>query len=98
MPVVGSRAAGSSHDRFSCNSSGLRLGRNSRIGVKPASCSTNRWIVMSVTVKLVCIAINPYRRGTVIVAAGHRPDNAAGLDRRDLAANPSAVRISDRGG
>jgi hypothetical protein len=53
---------------------------------------------MSVTVKLVCIAINPYRRGTVIVAAGHRPDNAAGLDRRDLAANPSAVRISDRGG
>jgi hypothetical protein len=45
---------------------------------------------MSLTVKLVCIAINPYRRGTVIVAVDLRPDNAAGLDRRDLAVNPWA--------
>src|SRR6202008_4756208 len=59
IPVAGSSAAGSIHDRFSCNSSRLRLGRNSRIGVKPASCSTIRWIVMSLTVKLVRIAAGP---------------------------------------
>src|SRR5437667_10527768 len=58
MPA-GSRAAGSIHGRFSSNSSRLRLGRNSRIGVKPASCSTIRWIVMSLTVKLVRIAAGP---------------------------------------
>src|SRR6267142_6295761 len=58
MPA-GSSAAGTIHDRFSSNSSRLRLGRNSRIGVKPASCSTIRWIVMSLTVKLVRIATGP---------------------------------------
>src|SRR6266404_3535030 len=52
MPA-GSRAAGTIHDRFSSKSSRLRLGRNSRMGVKPASCSTIRWIVMSLTPKLV---------------------------------------------
>src|SRR6266481_8813920 len=58
MPA-GSRAAGSIQDRFSSNRSRLRLGRNSRIGVKPASCSTIRWIVMSLTSKLVRIAAGP---------------------------------------
>src|SRR5258705_2790236 len=56
---AGSRAAGSIHDRFSSSNSLLRLGRNSRIGVKPASCSTIRWIVMSLTPKLVRIATGP---------------------------------------
>src|SRR5215472_15505352 len=54
MPAA-SRAAGTIHDRFSSSSPWLRLGRNSRIGVKPASCSTMRWIVMSSTLKLVRI-------------------------------------------
>src|SRR6516165_1967733 len=54
MPAA-SRAAGTIHDRFSSSSPGLRLGKNSRIGVKPASCSTMRWIVMSSTLKLVRI-------------------------------------------
>src|SRR3984893_11688878 len=58
MPA-GSSAAGSIHDRFSSNSSRLRLGRNSRIGVKPASCSTIRWMVMSLTAKIVRIAAGP---------------------------------------
>src|SRR6266481_1552531 len=58
MPA-GSRAAGTIHDRFSSKSSRLRLGRNSRIGVKPASCSTIRWIVMSLTPKLVRIVAGP---------------------------------------
>src|SRR5262252_8407533 len=48
MPAA-SRAAGTIHDRFSSSSPGLR------IGVKPASCSTMRWIVMSSTLKLVRI-------------------------------------------
>src|SRR5215472_17420988 len=54
MPAA-SRAAGTIHKRFSSSNSWLRLGRNSRIGVKPASCSTMRWIVMSSTLKLVRI-------------------------------------------
>src|SRR6516162_5649435 len=58
MPA-GSSAAGSIHDRFSSSNCVLRLGRNSRIGVKPASCSTIRWIVMSLTVKLVRIGAGP---------------------------------------
>src|SRR5215468_700295 len=60
MPA-GSRAAGSIHDRFSSSNSLLRLGRNSRIGVKPASCSTIRWIIMSLTAKLVRIGAGPSR-------------------------------------
>src|SRR4029077_6319044 len=58
MPA-GSRAAGSIHDRFWSSNSLLRLGKNSRIGVKPASWSRIRWIVMSLTPKLVRIVAGP---------------------------------------
>src|SRR5262249_4639092 len=47
--VVGSSAAGASHERFSSSIADERLGKKSRIGANPYSCSTMRWIVMSST-------------------------------------------------
>src|SRR5215469_8323132 len=81
MPEA-SRAAGTIHDRFSSSSPGLRFGRNSRIGVKPASCSTMRWIVISLTLKLVRMVIGPRRRrplgSRTMLARGQAGDNGDG--------------------
>src|SRR5262245_63272671 len=46
LPVAGSRKVGSSQDRFSSNSSLLRVGKNSNASKSGVCCSTTRWMLM----------------------------------------------------
>src|SRR5215216_6983917 len=56
LPLALSYPPGASQERFSPRVSFDKVGRKSSIGVKPLSCSTIRWMVMSLTEKLVRIA------------------------------------------